>query len=118
MLLSLLVALVQRFNTDEIMSFYNIVDAPGIVFGPALIGLALWRSRAIPVWAAVLITVSRLLVFLFPVFPSLPGEYIQLPSCVLLFLGSVPAAIAVLKRTDEPEPADVSATEKLMPGSL
>lgn len=114
----LLITLVQRFNTDGMMSFYNIVDVPGIVFGPALIGLALWRSRAIPVWAAVLITISRLLVFLFPLFPSLPGEYIQLPSCVLLFLGSIPAAIAVLKRSDEPKPAEVPAAEKLTPTGL
>jgi hypothetical protein len=109
----LLITMVQRFNTDGIMSFYNIVDVPGIVFGPALIGLALWRSRAIPVWAAILITISRLLVFLFPLFPSLPGEYIQLPSCVLLFLGSIPAAIAILKRRDEPAPAEVPAAAQL-----
>jgi hypothetical protein len=113
-----LIALVQRFNTDGIMSFYNIVDVPGIVFGPALIGLALWRSRAIPIWAAVLITISRLLVFLFLVVPSLPGEYIQFPSCLLLFLGSIPAAIAILKRRDDLQPAEVPAAEKLTPTSL
>jgi hypothetical protein len=89
--------MVKQFNTDGIMSFYNIVDVPGIVFGPALIGLALWRARAIPIWAAVLITLSRLVVFLFLLFPSLPGVYIQLPSCILLFIGSIPAALAVLK---------------------
>lgn len=93
----LLITMVQRFNTDGIMSYYNLVDVPGIVFGPTLIGLALWRSRAVPVWAAVLVTVSRLLVFLFPLFPSLPGEYLQLPSCVLLFIGSIPAAPAMLR---------------------
>jgi len=40
----LLITMVQRFNTDEVMSFYTAVDVPGIVFGPALIGLALWRA--------------------------------------------------------------------------
>jgi hypothetical protein len=45
----------------------------------------------------VLITFSRLVVFLFPFFPSLPGVYLQLPSCILLFIGSIPAALAMLK---------------------
>ncbi|HEX4204297.1 MAG TPA: hypothetical protein VHZ51_08910 [Ktedonobacteraceae bacterium] len=45
---SLLVNMVQRFNADGIMSFYNVVDVPGIVLGPALIGMALWRARAVP----------------------------------------------------------------------
>jgi hypothetical protein len=93
----LLITMVKQFNSDGVMSFYNIVDVPGVVLGPALIGLALWRAQAVPIWAAVLITFSRLIVFLIPFFPSLPGIYIQLPSCVLLFIGSIPAAVAVLK---------------------
>ncbi len=93
----LLISLALRLSSDGVMSFYNIVDVPGIVFGPALIGIALWRARAVPIWAAVLITFSRLTVFLFPLFPSLPGIYLQFPSCVLLFIGSIPAALAVLK---------------------
>ena len=94
----LLVNMVQRFNTDGIMSFYNAVDVPGIVLGPALIGMALWRARAVPIWSAVLITVSRLIVFLFPFFPSLPGVYLQSLSCILLLIGSLPAALVVLRR--------------------
>lgn len=97
----LLITMVNRFNNDGVMSFYNIVDVPGVVLGPALIGLALWRSRAVPIWSAVLITFSRLVVFVFPLFPSLPGVYIQLPSCLLLFVGSIPAALAILRRKDE-----------------
>lgn len=93
----LLITMVNQFNTDGVMSFYNIVDVPGIVLGPALIGLALWRARAVPIWAAVLITLSRLVVFVFAFVPSLPGVYLQLPSCVLLFIGSIPAALVMLK---------------------
>lgn len=93
----LLITMVKQFNNDEVMSFYNLVDVPGIVLGPALIGLALWRARAVPIWAAVLVTFSRLVVFLFPFFPSLPGVYLQLPSCILLFIGSLPATLAMLK---------------------
>lgn len=93
-----LVTMVQQFNTNGVMSFYNIVDVPGIVLGPALIGLALWKARAIPVWAAVLVTLSRLVVFVFAFLPSLPGVYLQSLSCALLFIGSIPAALAVLRR--------------------
>ncbi len=97
----LLITMVKQFNNDGVMSFYNIVDIPGVVLGPALIGLALWRARAVPIWAAVLITLSRLVVLLFPFFPSLPGVYIQFPSCLLLLVGSIPAARAVLRTLSE-----------------
>lgn len=110
----LLITMVKQFNNDGVMSFYNIVDIPGVVLGPALIGLALWRARAVPIWAAVLVTVSRLLVFLFPLFPSLPGEYIQLPSCVLLFIGSMPAALAVLRM---PHSEGLKTVDKQAPAS-
>ena len=87
----------QQFNTDGVMSYYGIVFIPGSIVGPVLIGIALGRARVVPLWAALLITVSRLVVFIFPFFPSLLGIYIQLPSCVLLFIGSLPAALAMLK---------------------
>lgn len=107
----LLTSLALRFNSDGVMSYYNIVDVPGIVLGPALIGSALWRARAVPLWAAVLVTFSRLLVFAFPFFPSLPGVYLQLLSCLLLFVGSIPAAWAVLKapRNESQRAADIPA---------
>jgi hypothetical protein len=93
----LLVTMVKQFNADGVMSFYNIVDVPGIVLGPALIGLALWRARAVPIWAAMLVTLSRLVVFLFPFFSSLPGVYLQLLGFILLFIGSLTAALAVVR---------------------
>jgi hypothetical protein len=109
----LLITMVNQFTTDGVMSYYNIVDVPGIVLGPAVIGLALWRARAVPVWAAVLVTLSRLVVFLFPFFSSLPGVYLQLPSCVLLLIGSIPAALALLKKRDGQEQALVPTAEEL-----
>src|SRR5216683_1198486 len=95
------VVMVQIHLISAVITFYNIVDIPGVVLGPALIGLALWRARAVPIWSAVLITFSRLVVFLFPFFPSLPGVYLQFPSCLLLFVGSIPAARAVLRTLSE-----------------
>lgn len=93
----LFVAIAQQFNNDGVMSYYNVMFILGTVVGPTLIGIALWRARAVPLWAAVLITFSRLLVFLYPFMPGLPGIYIQLLSWVPLFIGSIPAALAMAK---------------------
>src|SRR5207237_1705616 len=89
--------LAQRWNTDGVMTFYGIMFGLGTVFGPTLIGIALWRSRAIPVWAALCFTFSRLPVFLFLFVPYQVATAIVLAGVVLLFIGSVPAALAVLR---------------------
>ena len=93
----LFLTIAQQFNNDGVMSYYNAMFILGTVFAPTLIGIALWRVQAVPIWAAILITFSRLLVFLYPLVPSLPGIYIQLLSWVLLFIGSIPAALAMAK---------------------
>lgn len=93
----LFVTIAQQFNNDGVMSYYNAMFIVGTVFAPMLIGIALWRVRVVPIWAAVLITFSRLLVFLYPIVPGLPAIYIQLLSWGLLFIGSIPAALAMLK---------------------
>ena len=79
------------------MSYYNAMFIVGTVFGPTLIGIALWRTRAVPLWAAVLITFGRLLVFLYPIVSVLPGISLQLLSWGLLFIGSLPAALGIVK---------------------
>src|SRR5260370_7039987 len=86
----LLITMVKQFNNDGVMSFYNIVDIPGVVLGPALIGLALWRARAVPIWSALLITLSRLVWFLFPSFPPLPVVYLQFPTSLSLSVSHIP----------------------------
>lgn len=93
----LFVTIAQQFNNDGVMSYYNAMFIVGTVFAPTLIGIALWRARAVPMWAAILITFSRLLVFVYPFVPGLPGIYIQVLSWVPLFIGSIPAALAMLK---------------------
>ncbi len=98
----LFISILQRFNNDGVMSYYNTMFVLGTVLGPTLIGIALWRTRAVPIWAAILITFSRLLVFLYPFVQSfIPGVYIQLLTWTLLFIGSIPAALAMLKGRDE-----------------
>lgn len=91
------VDLAQQWNTNGVMAFYGILFGLGSVFGPTLIGIALWRSRAIPVWAAICLTFSRLPVLLFSFVPYHVETAIVLAGTVLLFIGSIPAALAVLK---------------------
>ena len=91
------VDLAQQWNTHGVMAFYGILFGLGSVFGPTLIGIALWRSRAIPVWAAICLTFSRLPVLLFSFVPYHVETAIVLAGTVLLFISSIPAALAVLK---------------------
>lgn len=91
------VDLAQRWNTDGIMNFYGIMFGLGTVLGPTLIGLALWRARAIPVWAAICLIVSRLSAPLFLLVPYHVAVGIILAGVVLLFISSIPATLAVLK---------------------
>ena len=89
--------LAQRWNTDGIMTFYGIVFGLGSVLGPTLIGIALWRSHMIPVWAALCLIVSRLPVFFFLAVPYGVATAIVLAGTVLLFVGSIPTALAVVR---------------------
>jgi len=96
---SLLLTLARQFDKDGVMSYYNVMFDIGSILCPTLLGIALWRARAIPIWAALLITISRPLAFLYPLLPVQwqLGFIVQIPSCVLLFIGSIPAAVAILK---------------------
>src|SRR5712691_9816050 len=95
------VDLAQRFNNDGIMAYYGIAFGLGTVLGPTLIGIALWRSRAIPVWAAICLTFSRLSAPLFLFVPYHIAAAIILAGVVLLFISSIPAALAVVKAPSE-----------------
>jgi hypothetical protein len=101
----LFLTILQRFNNDGVMSYDNAMFLVGTVLGPTLVGIALWRAKAVPTWAAVLITFGRLLTFLYPLFPGAPAIYVQLLSWVPLFIGSIPAALAVVKAPNVSRPA-------------
>jgi len=89
------VDLAQWWNSHGVMSFYGTVFGPGTVLGPTLIGIALWRARAIPVWAAICLVLSRLPVFLFFAVPYHVASGLVLGGVVLLLIGSIPPALAV-----------------------
>jgi hypothetical protein len=91
------VDLAQRWNSDGVMSLYGVAFGLGSVLGPTLLGIALWRSRAVPVWAAVCVILSRLPVFFFLAVPYRVATAIVLAGTVLLFIGSIPVALAILR---------------------
>ncbi len=90
-----------RFDHDGPMTYYKAMFIIGTIPGIMLLGIALWRARVVPVWAAILIIISRPIAFLFPFLPVQLGIIVQLPSFLLLFIGCIPAAIALLKMRDE-----------------
>jgi len=97
------VDLAERWNADGVMSFYGIVFGVGSVFGPALLGLALWRSRAVPLWAALCVTLSRLPVLMFALVPYRVETAIVIAGTLLLLIGSLAVAAAVAR---SPEPKE------------
>jgi len=95
----LFATIVQRFNDDGVMTYYNAAFVLGTTLGLVLIGIALWRARAVPIWAAVLMIIGRPLVFLYPLVQSfMLAVYLQFITWLPLLIGSIPAALALLKR--------------------
>ena len=73
----------------------------GHLLGYVLLGIALRRARVIPAWAAWLIIVSALLMG--PIAYGTNLGILQVLGFVLVFIGSLPAAVAMLK---QPGPAE------------
>jgi hypothetical protein len=67
----------------------------GIVIGLILLGIAAWRRRVVPVWAAVLMAAAGILGFL--------GESkgVEIATFALLVGGLAPLGLAALRMTDE-----------------
>jgi len=97
--LHLTIAILDRLNSDGVMRIYNIIGFHATVWAPALTGIALWRARVIPPWAAALLTFGRL--SLFALDPLLDKAVVpvvfQLITWVPVVIGSIPAALAVLR---------------------
>ncbi len=63
--------------------------------GYVLLGIALWRARVIPRWASFLIIISGPLMG--PMAYGMHNGWLQVLGFVVVFIGSIPAAIAMLK---------------------
>ena len=95
------IALWNRFNSDAVIFSYTFLYAVCHILCAILVGIALGRTRLIPIWAAVaLILFSPLLIIGFPTHLFI----LLLLSLVVLEIGGIPAALAMLKGRDEPAP--------------
>ncbi len=92
------ISLAVRFGGTWIVSYFNAAFVLGTIIAPVIIGIALWKGRIVPAWSALTIILSRLTIYVFPLIPNLPAIFVQLPSFVLLFIGSIPAGLLVLKK--------------------
>ena len=101
------IVLWNRLNSDALMTAFLILFIAGFVGGPLLLGIALGRARAIPLWAASAIVLSRLLLII--AFPAhLNSSIVDPVSYGLFLLGSIPAAFAMLKFKKEEKSAPSS----------
>jgi|tagenome__1003787_1003787.scaffolds.fasta_scaffold20780634_2 hypothetical protein len=79
----------------------------GIVFGLGLLGVALWRSRAVPAWVGIALMIGGI------THPFLPGHVAQGVGLFLAEVGFVGAAVALLRQSnnefDLPPAAAVTA---------
>lgn len=96
-----LVALVNHFTSEWVVLLLFISWIIGHQLGYILLGIALFRAHEIPLWAACLFVVS----FPFQIAAYLANNGIfQLIYFALIFIGSIPAALAMLKFRDESQP--------------
>ncbi len=91
------VALWNGLSSEGAIVFLQYSWVVGHIFGYVLLGIALGRARAIPLWAACLIVVA--IPFQAAAYISGQGIF-QLISYVLIFIGSLPAALAMVKLTN------------------
>ena len=92
------VALWNRFNSDAVLFSYTFIYAVCHLLCAVLVGIALGRTRLIPLWAAVaIILFTPLLIIGFPTHLFI----LLLLSLVVLEIGSLPAALVMLKGRNE-----------------
>ena len=88
----------------------------GHLFAYVLLGIALLRARVIPRWAAWLLMVSAPIMG--PIAYGVQVGLLQILGFVLVFIASVPAALAMFRKRDEPQTARGPAAEELTSTSL
>ena len=91
------ISLVHGVTTDAVFVIPEIGFVVGHILGLLLLGIALWRSRAVPRWAAVLVGVAS--VVQIPVHDSGPGSAIAYG---LLLIGMAAGAVALVRTGTEP----------------
>jgi hypothetical protein len=97
-----LAALWTTFNGDAVMTIYLLIYIIGHLLSAVLIGFMLGRLRLIPVWAAwAFALTSPLTILLFPIHNIVFQDALKYLICALWIVGAVPAALAMLKGSDQ-----------------
>ena len=92
-----LTALWTRLNDDPYMTAFLLIYVIVHLLSAVLIGYMLGRLRVIPVWAAWAFALSSLAtILIFPIHNDVVQETLKYLVCVLLFIGAIPAAYAML----------------------
>jgi hypothetical protein len=94
-------ALWMHFNSDPVMTIYLLIYVVGHLLSAVLIGFMLGRLRLIPAWTAWAFALSSpLTILIFPVHSLVFQDVLKYLICVLLFMGAIPAAFAMLTHKD------------------
>lgn len=102
--------LLQHVSSEWAILLLFISWIVGHLLGYIFLGNALARARVIPLWAACFIIAGP--PFQAIAYPTHQG-ILQVFGFVLVFLGSIPAALALLRRRDGPETGGVPMTKEV-----
>ncbi len=101
-----LAALWTHFNGDAVMTTYLLIYIIGHLTSTVLIGIMLGRLRLMPAWAAWAFALTSPLTILIILIHSLVfQDVLKYLICALLFIGAIPAALAMLTNKDQAYPA-------------
>lgn len=98
---SLFVVLEKQYYASSELLIFAVGWVLGHILAYVLLGIALWRARVVPRWAAGLIVASAPLMG--PIAYGANLSVLQVLGYALVFVGSVPAAAALLRGADEAE---------------
>lgn len=97
-----LTALWAQFNGGPVMSTFLLIYIFGHLLSAVLIGVMLGRLHIIPVWAAwAFALTSPLTIVIFPIHNVAVQDALKNLICAFLFIGALPAALAMLKGSDQ-----------------
>lgn len=96
-----LTALWTRVNGDAVMTTFLLIYIVGHLLSAVLIGFMLGRLHLIPVWAAwAFALTSPLTIVIFPIHNDLYQNVAKYLICLFLFVGAIPAAVAMFRGND------------------
>ena len=99
-------ALWRHFNGDTVMTIYLLIYVIGHLLSAVLIGIMLGRLHLVPAWTAWAFALTSPLTILVILVHSLVFQNVfKYLICVLFIIGAIPAALAMLKNKDQPQPA-------------